>query len=125
MILDTNAVSALAGAESGLVLAAIGGSQPWLSVVVVGEFRFGILGSKQASALAAWLGELIAETSLLALDLETAWHYADLRNELRRSGRPIPSNDLWICAQARQHDLPVLSRDAHFDHVPGVDRVAW
>mgnify|MGYP001319100759 CR=1 FL=1 len=31
----------------------------------------------------------------------------------------------WIAALAVQHRLPVASRDAHFDHVRGLRRVAW
>lgn len=44
----------------------------------------------------------------------------------RRYQRPIiPMNDLWIAAIARQHNLPVLSRDTHFDHVAGLTRIGW
>jgi predicted nucleic acid-binding protein len=32
---------------------------------------------------------------------------AAVRDELKRRARPIPSNDLWIAALARQHRLPV------------------
>jgi tRNA(fMet)-specific endonuclease VapC len=45
--------------------------------------------------------------------------------ELKRAGTPIPTNDLWIAALCRQHDLPLLSRDRHFDRVPGLRRIAW
>ena len=37
----------------------------------------------------------------------------------------IPSNDAWIAALARQHSLPVLSDDAHFDVVSGVERLPF
>jgi len=37
----------------------------------------------------------------------------------------LPANDVWIAALARQHDLPVLSRDTHFDAVPGLTRLSW
>ena len=53
---------------------------------------------------------------------ETAVAYAALRVALKRSGRPIPANDAWIAALALQHRLPVLSRDEHFDAVPGLER---
>ena len=36
-----------------------------------------------------------------------------------------PSNDVWIAALCRQHSLPLLSRDLHFDAVPGIKRVTW
>jgi len=42
-----------------------------------------------------------------------------------RSGRPIPANDAWIAALALQHGLPVLTRDEHFDAVPGLERRDW
>jgi predicted nucleic acid-binding protein len=56
---------------------------------------------------------------------ETAIAYAGLRLKLRQAGRPIPANDAWIAALALQYRLPVLSRDAHFDAVPGLDRRSW
>ena len=31
----------------------------------------------------------------------------------------------WIAALARQHRLPIVSRDAHFDSVKNVERRAW
>jgi predicted nucleic acid-binding protein len=61
----------------------------------------------------------------LAVDGDTADRYAEVRGELKQSGRPIPSNDLWIAALARQHALPLLSRDEHFDSVPGLRRIGW
>jgi len=40
-------------------------------------------------------------------------------------GRSIPTNDLWIAALCRQHALPLLSRDRHFDVVRGIQRIGW
>jgi predicted nucleic acid-binding protein len=40
--------------------------------------------------------------------------------ELKKLGRPIPSNDVWIAALCRRHKLPVMSRDTHFDYVEGL-----
>ncbi|MEM9595846.1 MAG: PIN domain-containing protein [Acidobacteriota bacterium] len=48
-----------------------------------------------------------------------------MREELRTQGRPIPENDVWIAALARQHDEPVVSRDRHFEAVQGLRVVAW
>jgi predicted nucleic acid-binding protein len=55
----------------------------------------------------------------------TAGHYAALRLELATKGRPIPWHDLWIAAQARQHQLAILSRDEHFDAVLNLQRISW
>ena len=51
--------------------------------------------------------------------------YAEVRSELKRSRHPIPGNDIWIAALARQHSLPLLSRDKHFDFVPRLKRLDW
>lgn len=53
-------------------------------------------------------------------------HGADAWSELvatiRKSGRRrTPLNDSWIAATAKAHRIPVLTRDADFDDVPGLD----
>lgn len=125
MILDTNALSALAQGSDTLVLAARGVESFSVPIVVIGEYEFGVARSKHRAALARWLEGLLAASRVLDLDRHTASVYATAREALRARGRPIPSNDLWIAALALQHDLPVLSRDAHFDEVEGVRRIAW
>jgi tRNA(fMet)-specific endonuclease VapC len=67
---------------------------------------------------------VIASCRVLAVDKDTAEQYAEVRDELKRKGRPIPGNDVWIAALARQHALPLLSRDRHFDFVPRLKRIA-
>jgi tRNA(fMet)-specific endonuclease VapC len=55
----------------------------------------------------------------------TAMHYAEIILELKRKGKLIPTNDLWIAALCRQHSLSLLSRDRHFDLVAGTKRISW
>jgi tRNA(fMet)-specific endonuclease VapC len=49
---------------------------------------------------------------------ETAEQYARLFVQLKRAGTPIPDNDLWIAALALEHDLTLITRDRHFQHIP-------
>jgi tRNA(fMet)-specific endonuclease VapC len=49
---------------------------------------------------------------------ETAEQYARLFVQLKRAGTPIPDNDLWIAALALEHDLMLITRDRHFQHIP-------
>ena len=69
--------------------------------------------------------ELPATIEIAVVTAATAANYAEVRLELERAGNPIPQNDTWIAALARQHALPVLSNDRHFDAVPGLERVAF
>ena len=50
---------------------------------------------------------------------------AEIRLELKRLGSPVPPNDAWIAALARQHGLAVLSNDGRFDSVRGVRRIVF
>ena len=50
---------------------------------------------------------------------------AGIRLELKRRGSPIPANDIWIAALARQHALAVLSNDRHFGAIFGVRRIGF
>lgn len=125
MILDTNALSALADGAETLAVALVQVPVCSLPVVVLGEFAYGIARSRHRARYRAFLDRMVADSRVLEIDLATSQVYAAIRGELRAAGRPIPANDAWIAALARQHKLPVLSRDEHFDHVPGVRRVTW
>jgi len=125
VILDTNAVSALFAGEPTLAEILSSVDRPHLPVIVIGEYRYGLLRSTHGRRLGAILDSLVRDSIVLHVEETTAVRYAEVRNELRAKGRPIPENDVWIAALARQHDLPVVTRDDHFEHVEGLTRVAW
>lgn len=125
MILDTNALLAIADGDPEAVAAAGRARQIAIPVIVLGEYRFGIGQSRRRIEYDAWLSSMLAACRVLELNAETAAQYAEIRLELKRTGTPVPSNDAWIAALCRQHGLPILSRDRHFDLVGGVRRVGW
>ena len=94
-------------------------------VIVLGEYRLGIAQSRHRPSYESWLRGWIAAVTVLDIDEETTHSYAAIGLELKRKGKPIPANDLWIAALCRQHSLPLLSRDRHFDFVPGLRRLDW
>ena len=124
MILDTNTLSAIVDGDSSIV-AALQPGRLAIPVVVLGEFRFGLAQSRRRDEYAQWLGANLQDYNLLDISEHTAVHYAQIRLEVRQSGKPIPTNDTWIAALCRQLDLPLLSRDRHFDQVKGLRRVGW
>lgn len=125
MILDTNALSALLDEDAEL--RKMLGTTPTLHLptIVLGEYRFGVKHSRNRRALIPILDALEADCVVLAVDSLTAREYADVRSELRATGKPIPVNDTWIAALARQHGLEIASKDAHFDCVAGITRKEW
>ena len=125
MILDTNALSAFVDGDAGVGAILRTQARAAIPVILLGEFRYGIAESRHRKAYESWLDSQLRNFDVLAITDQTTIAYAALRVALRRSGRPIPANDAWIAALALQHRLPILSRDAHFDVVAGVQRTSW
>ena len=125
MILDTNALSAFVDGEARVGQILRRQTRAAIPVIVLGEFRYGIAQSKYRSAYEVWLESQLSYFDILVVTEETTFAYAELRVVLKRSGRPIPANDAWIAALALQHRLAILSRDEHFDVVPGLQRERW
>ena len=125
MILDTNALSAIADGESSVAEIVGRTDRIAVPVIVLGKYRMGIAQSRHRAIYQSWLHEWISAVTVLDIDEETAHSYAAIGLELKKKGKPIPSNDLWIAAACRQHSLPLLSRDKHFDFVSGLRRVDW
>jgi tRNA(fMet)-specific endonuclease VapC len=125
LILDPNALSAFADGEPGVGEILRRHERAAIPVIVLGEFRYGIAGSRHRRAYEQWLEALLSELEVLAITAQTSISYAALRGTLKQRGRPIPANDAWIAALAMQHRMPILSRDEHFDALPELRRVSW
>ena len=125
MILDTNAVSALLAGDEQVGGKLDSADHHHLPLIVIGEYQYGLLASRKRKKLQSLLTRLEAESIILCADRETADWYASIRHDLKRRGRPIPENDVWIAALARQHALEILSQDPHFDHVDKLRRIGW
>jgi tRNA(fMet)-specific endonuclease VapC len=63
---------------------------------------------------------LMKVVGLILPDSATAKHDARISVALEERGRPIPENDLWIAAVALELEMPLVTRDAHFDRIEGL-----
>lgn len=121
----------LAIADTSLFIAlerkrALSGTPPQriaVSVVSIGELRLGVLAAGDGPARARRLEAVSRAGALepLAIDSQVAHAWAALRLALRDHGRRMPINDSWIAATAIAHHIPVVSQDADYDDVPGLD----
>jgi len=125
MILDTNALSAAADDDPGVAAVLASAEQMAIPVIVLGEYRHGIAQSRNRASYESWLAGLLNDCWVLDVNEPTTHYYAEISLELKRKGKPIPTNDIWIAALCRQHALPLLSRDRHFDLVAGNKRIDW
>ena len=97
----------------------------FLPVVVLGELLYGAANSAQPESNEQAVRRFLAHSVLLPIDESIAARYASTRLELKRTGYPIPENDLWIAATCLELDIPLLTSDGHFDHVQGLQVVNW
>ena len=125
MIFDTNALTAAADDDPAIIAILSRADQMAIPVIVLGEYRYAIAQSRHCAAYENWLAGLLRDCAVLDINEPTTHHYAEITLDLRRIGKPIPTNDLWIAALCRQHALPILSRDRHFDQVTGIKRIGW
>ena len=90
MILDTNALFAVADDEPAVVRVYRQAASMELPVIVLGEYRFGIGQSRRRSEYEKWLRELIAATRVLEIEEETSRHYAGFKRHSKRLVAPSP-----------------------------------
>lgn len=96
-----------------------------VSTIVLGELYYGARKSKRIGENLRRLNELLSDAPCLDCNVGTTYEYGIIRNELRLKGRPIPENDIWIAATARQHNLTLVSRDQHFAKVENLRWEQW
>ena len=122
ILIDTNAYGAFKEGRPEAVAILRHAPLIGFSTVVLGELLGGFAaGAREASNREQLLAFLASErVRVYSVDSDTAESYARLYLSLRRKGTPIPTNDLWIAATARQHSLAVFTYDRHFREVEGV-----
>lgn len=124
ILLDTNRYVDFCRGEPAVVELVRRAESVKLPFVALAElragFRCGTVGRRNEATLVRFLAS--PRVTVLYPDEQTTHAYAGLFEQLRMQGTPIPTNDLWIAALCVQHDLPLCSRDAHFDHLPQLAR---
>ena len=85
MILDTNADSAFFEGVPAVCEAVGKAVVVGVPSIVLGEYRFGMSGSRLRTELEAKLGRLQRLAGVLAVDEGTAIHYAKIRRELKEA----------------------------------------
>jgi predicted nucleic acid-binding protein len=125
LIIDTDALSAIAAGDPMLDPILRDAEELAVPAVVLGEYRYGLAESRDRLKYENWLTEILKSCRVLDIDRITSTHYAQIRSALRIAGFPIPRNDIWIAALAIQHEMPLISRDVHFDAIPGLTRIPW
>lgn len=124
-LLDTNIVIALFAREAPIIERLEQAQEVFVPCMTLGELYYGAHRSERVTQNLAKIAEFAASSSILPCSAETAREYGAIKNALRAKGTPIPENDIWIAAVARQYDLVLVTRDRHFDVIENLKGEVW
>lgn len=97
-----------------------------MSVVTKAELMYGVEVSPRRAQDAAALAALLPYVDAMALDEDAAFHYAEIRADLKRRGLRIGANDLFIAAHARGLDLTLVTNNtSEFERVSDLEVENW
>lgn len=122
ILLDTNAYAAFKKGDKDAVEILRLAENIALNGIVLGELLAGFaLGGREMQNRKE-LSDFLNSTrvKMFTVDAETADFYVYIFLGLRRKGNPIPTNDIWIAANAMQYGYAVFSHDKHFSEVEGL-----
>lgn len=124
VLLDTNAYTALFRGHPGVAERVRRADQVLVSTIVAGELLFGFRHGARYESDRHDLEDFLASpyVALLPVTFVTAERFGRIAATLKRKGRPLPTNDIWVAAHAMESGAELLSFDRHFEQVDGL---AW
>lgn len=119
-LLDTNIVIQILN-KKGLTLDIEGFSTNiFLSSTVIGELMYGAYNSTKVDENIKKIINFAGDFYILDIDVDTATEYGKIKSELKKKGKPIPENDIWIAATAMKNNLILVTQDVHFKEIEGL-----
>ena len=119
-MLDTNAASALVKGRAPELAARLVHRPFCLSVVTEAELRYGLARRPVNTDLRALVEDLLSSVDIRPWTTRAACRYGPLRAELDAVGKPLGSLDLLIAAHALAEGCTLVTADAGFARVPGL-----
>jgi tRNA(fMet)-specific endonuclease VapC len=122
LLIDTNIYTYAFNGDAEVIKVLQRAQKISICSISIGEllsgFKAGSKEKKNREELEEFLDS--PRVQLHIIDEDTAEFYAEIQNGLRRKGKPIPTNDIWIASIALQHGLKLYTNDQHFKFVPGL-----
>ena len=124
-LLDTNIIIALFANDISVREQLKKAEEVFVPSIAIGELYYGALKSSKVEGNILRIEDFVKSNVILSCDNETAREYGEIKNFLKRKGKPIPENDIWIAAISKQHLLILVSRDEHFNEINNLIIQIW
>lgn len=99
------------------------------SVVGIAELLRGVYvlpkGRRQRELLELYRQVLRQMEEILPITAGVAEKFAEIDARLRKRGKPIPINDVWVAALAQARGAILVTNDVHFTHVDHLALENW
>jgi tRNA(fMet)-specific endonuclease VapC len=116
-LLDTNVIVDVLRDAEGAADFLNGLDTIFVPSVVIGELLYGAGKSEKVIQNTEMISKLVEGIDVLPVDRDVAVLYAQIKNDLRKTGYTIPENDVWIAAVAKKNELALVTNDRHFKHI--------
>jgi len=124
-LLDTSIIIALFKNDETVRNQVAASLEVFVPAIAVGELYYGAQHSAHVEKNMKRVREFAENATVLVCDIATAQHYGQIKNELKMKGHPLPENDVWIAAIAKQYSLTVVTRDQHFKEIDALLLEEW
>ncbi|EKD33832.1 MAG: PilT protein-like protein [uncultured bacterium] len=122
IILDTNCYTAYLAGDPKILQVLTEAKTTYMSIFVLGELYAGFKGGTRERENRSILRKFLNKPSVKVVNasIETADLFGMVKDMLKKSGRPIPVNDVWIAAHALECGATLVTHDQHFLYIPGL-----
>ena len=122
VLLDTNAYVELRRGNPAIVEIVRAAEGIFFSAIVAGELLYGFQHGSRCQQNVKELQTFLEQSfvAFLEVNLVTADRFGRIASGLRKKGKPIPSNDIWIAAHALECGADLVSFDQHFEQIDGL-----
>lgn len=122
ILIDTNAYSSFFKGDKQIKKEIEEADIIYMSVVVLGElysaFRNGDRYNKNKKELDEFLDRLTVE--VVKINKNTAEIYGEIKDSLKKVGKPVSINDIWIASNAMETGSIIVTYDTDFLKIPGL-----
>lgn len=122
LLIDTNVYVAFKRNEPDVIELFQQAESIAVNTIVLGELLTGFKGGIRETANRNELDQFLdsPRVTFFSLDESSADFFALVFNNLKQTGKPIPTNDIWIAASAMQHGRTLATLDSHFSYIAGL-----
>ena len=95
----------------------------YTSTVVAGELYYAAINSGKPDKNLQLFRNVLSSMKVIPITNAVAYIFAEIKLSLKKKGKPIPENDIWIAATAKAYLLPLATFDNHFSEIPEIELI--